>query len=169
MTVAKPTIRELAVEGLVGLLEQIDATLPANDPYGEQFSHQSVYREPPKSIAAGRRAVGVVTEVAETKTELNFGVVECQLTAYVETHVLRQKSENMSMLVNAFLGIVERAIRANRYMDIGQWAAVGGTHVVDTLILGNEVALEGGPYEPYASAVTKLVIRYRHSTDDPRV
>jgi hypothetical protein len=67
----------------------------------------------------------------------------------------------MSTLINKFLGVVERAIRANRTYGVpGVW---------DSLIHGNEVALEGGPYANYGSGVIKMVIKYQHTTNDPTI
>lgn len=154
------TIREQAVVGLQNALQSMDKTMPLADPYGYQFNDQSVFREPPGGAAAGRRAFGVITEHAEVKSEKNAGVVDCHLTVYIEAHVMKQAKENMSAVLNGFLGAIERLIRSNRQFGV--------PNVIDTMVLGNETTLEGGPYANYGSCVTKIVIMYRHSTDDPR-
>lgn len=172
MTVLPATVREKAIEGLQTLLESITATgtpvdqngnalgPPFNYPYGDQVSAQSVFREPPGSIAAGRRCIAVITEGVEQKTEYNYGLVSCELVVFVEAHLLRQADEKMSVLLNGWMGIIERAVRANRTYN-----NVPG--VIDTLIHGNDKRLEGGPYKNYGDLVIKMTIKYRHTTNDP--
>jgi hypothetical protein len=168
------TVREQAIEGLQALLQSITTSgtpidangnilpSPFNYPFGDQVSQQSVFREPPGQIAAGRRCVIVLTEGVEQKTEYNYGLVECELVVFVEGHILRQPDENMSVLLNGWMGIVERAVRANRTYN-------NTSGVIDTLIHGNDKRLDGGPYKNYGDFVIRMTIKYRHTTLDPTI
>lgn len=163
---ATETIRELAVEALVARIQGIvktniptGPTVQSTDVYGYDFSTGNVWREPPETLTQGKIAAAVVLEQTETKRELSWPTVECELTVYIEVHVMRDVNESMSQKINRYLGVVERCIRSDRTISGTCW---------DCTILGSETTPEG-PYKTYGAGVTRVVLKYRHHTSDPRL
>jgi hypothetical protein len=151
----KKTIREIALENLVAVVDGISEHAPLGDPYGIEFSE--IYREPPQSLSAGRRAVAIIQETAEQKTEQNYPVVNCELNVMIEINVMKA-AVSMAVTLNDYMGGLERAIRANRTLN---------DTVYNLLILGSDVTPQG-VYSNYGAGVLRLRLYYRHHADDPR-
>lgn len=150
------------MSSLKDLFANMEAHQDPADPYTEKVS--AVYRdEPADADVKGKMCTMTIIEGPERKSELNDPTVNVSLTVVLEMHVMKQTNVPMATTLNRYLGMAERVIRKNRNLR----QVDGNPLVIDTTVVMTDTTLEGR-FKQYGTCVMELLLRYRHTTDDPR-
>lgn len=149
--------RLLCLEALLESLADMDATLPAPDPYGYEFSKISFGQ-----LGEGnklKRLVGGLVVGRETKSDL-YPVVECNLPVIIDFRYLGDTSDSAiaSVIAEEVLGAVQRRVFSDR--------TLGGL-AIDVRETGNDLDID---FSEDMSIIGSMYIEiiYRHDHGDPR-
>lgn len=152
------SVRTQVLKALVQVFKTMDKNLPADDPYGWEFS--VVSRDTLGALVKGKRAaLGVYGGTATRKSRYPF--YDVSLEVVLEAHVAKQAGVDMTTTVETLLGVMERRLKENNEHD-----KLGGL-ILDIEINGDQVNVDG-QHDNEADGALFVTVRYSQREDDPR-
>jgi hypothetical protein len=152
------TMRTKVQDALLALFPQRDK--PESEPFNQEYGipgFSLVTREPLGQLPTGKiSSLGVYGGTTERHPRFPF--VDVALPVVIEIHLAKEDGVDMAKTVERYLGVIERAVKANE--------TLGG--LASTIeVTGDNVNIDS-PYPKQADGALYMDVKFSQGTLDPR-